>query len=43
VRVASVTPDPAEVGVVDMVIVALKAWQLRDLDLRPLVRATLAV
>ena len=39
VRVASATTSPAEVGVVDLVIVALKAWQLDDLDLRPLVRA----
>jgi 2-dehydropantoate 2-reductase len=38
VRVASATTSPAEVGVVDLVIVALKAWQLDDLDLRPLVR-----
>ena len=38
VRVASATTSPAEVGVVDLVIVALKAWQLQDLDLRPLVR-----
>ena len=40
VRVASATTSTAEVGVVDLVIVALKAWQLEDLDLdlRPLVR-----
>ncbi len=37
-RVASATSEPAEVGPVDLVIVALKAWQLRDLDMRPLVR-----
>lgn len=38
VPMPSVTACPADVGPVDLVLVALKAWQLTDLDLTPLAR-----
>lgn len=41
VRVASCSPNPAEVGVCDLVVVCLKTVHLEEavVDLRPLVRA----
>lgn len=41
VRVAGAFSDPASIGPVDLVVVALKTWQLHALDLSPLARVLL--